>query len=109
MAQFVMASSGRKVLTSHSSGPLRCSGRLIPALGSSDKGIFEMTKSSLSLVLFGVALACSVAALIGFIIQFLLTGNAHWFFALAPLINAVCLIKLISSQVVRDSTNRKSA
>jgi hypothetical protein len=32
MAQFVMASSGRKVLTSHSSGPLRCSGRLIPAL-----------------------------------------------------------------------------
>jgi hypothetical protein len=32
--QLLMACSGRKFLTSHSSGPLRCSGHLIPALGS---------------------------------------------------------------------------
>jgi hypothetical protein len=68
-----------------------------------------MTKFTLSTVLLVVSLACSVAALAGFIIEFFQTGKTHWLYAIAPLINAVCVAKLLSSQAVRHSADRKSA
>jgi hypothetical protein len=91
MAQFVMASSGRKVLTSHSSGPLRCSGRLIPALGLME----TMMAAGLILSPIGLIICALIPAFAIFILRSpqlsarrLIAGYIGALFALALVVAA---------------------